>query len=108
MGTRKCCGVVDNVSYIQGSVHCSGPHSSFGNYSPPTHFNCPSEQAVGSLEGGIGLPALQPVPCLSESCMGGEGPGCLVYKYASSIGNCTTWCNIPAPSSCRSLVPSNP
>ena len=36
--------------------------------------------------------------------MGGEGHGHLVYiKYTWSIGNCATWCNIPAPSSCRSF-----
>ena len=36
------------------------------------------------------------------------GHGHLVYvKYTWSIGNCDTWCNIPAPSSCRSLVAFN-
>ena len=35
---------------------------------------------MGGLEGCIGLPALQPVPCLSGSCMGGEGHGGLVYQ----------------------------
>ena len=49
--------------------------SAFGNYSPPTHFNSLSEQGVGGLEGHIGLPALQPVPCV-----GGEGHGCLAYR----------------------------
>ena len=63
--------MADNVSYISG----------FGNYSPPTHFNCLSEQGVGALEGCIGLPAMQPVPCLSGSCLGKEGHGHLVYKY---------------------------
>ena len=57
----------------------SRPCSGFGNYSPPTHFNCLSELGVESLEGHIGLPALQPVPFLSGSCMGGEGHGHLVY-----------------------------
>ena len=48
------------------------------------------------------------LPCLSGSCVGGEGHGRLVYvKYTWSIGNCATWCNIPAPSSCRSLVAFN-
>ena len=60
---------------------CSRPSSGFGNYSPPTHFNCLAEQRVGGLEGRIGLPDLQPVPCLSGSCVGGEGHGHLVYKY---------------------------
>ena len=36
--------------------------------------------------------------------MGGKGNGHLVYKYTWSIGNCATWCNIPAPSSCHSFV----
>ena len=31
--------------------------SAFGNYSPPTRFNCLFEQGVGGLEGHIGLPA---------------------------------------------------
>ena len=58
----------------------------------------------GGLEGRTGLPALQPVPGLSGSCVGGEGQGHLVYKYTWFMGNCATWCNIPAPSSCCSLV----
>ena len=29
----------------------SRPRSGFGNYSPPTRFNCLSEQGVGGLEG---------------------------------------------------------
>ena len=33
----------------------------------------------GGLEGHIGLPAQQPVPCLLGSCVGGEGQGRLVY-----------------------------
>ena len=57
----------------------SRARSTFGNYSPPTRYNCLSEQGVGGLEGCIGLPALQPVPCLSGSCMGGEGHGRHVY-----------------------------
>ena len=40
--------------------------------------------------------------------MGGEEHGRLVYiKYTWFIGNCAIWCNIPAPSSCRSLVAFN-
>ena len=66
--------MMDNVSYVQG------PAQVLGNYSPPACFNCLFEQGVGGLEGRIGLPALQPVPCLSESCVGGEGHGCLVYQ----------------------------
>ena len=33
--------------------------------------------------------------------------GALYIKYTWSIGNCAIWCNIPAPSSCRSLVAFN-
>ena len=33
--------------------------------------------------------------------------GALYIKYTWSIGECATWCNIPAPSSCRSLVAFN-
>ena len=82
----------------------SRARSAFGNYSPPIRFNCLFEKGAGGLEGLIGLPAYQLVPCLSGSCVGGEGHGHLVYiKYTWSIGNCATWCNIPAPSSCRSF-----
>ena len=42
-------------------------------YSLHTCFICHSEQGVRGLEWHIGLPALQPVPCLSGSCVGGEG-----------------------------------
>ena len=35
---------------------------------------------TASLEGHIGLPALQPVPCPSGSCVGGERHGHLVYQ----------------------------
>ena len=54
-----------NTSFIR-----SKPRSGFGNHSPPTCFNCLSQQGVGGLEGCTGLPALQPVPCLSGFCMG--------------------------------------
>ena len=77
--------MVDNISYVQGPtqalavIHC--PHI----------FSCLSEPGVGGLEGCIGLPVLQLAPCLSGSCLGREGHGCLVYKYTCSIGNCATW-----------------
>ena len=58
----------------------SRPSSGLGNNSLPTCFNCLSEQWVGGLKGLIGLPALQPVPCLSGSCVGVEGHERLVYK----------------------------
>ena len=34
--------------------------------------------------------------------------GALHIKYTWSIGNCATWCNIPAPLSYRSLVAFKP
>ena len=52
---------------------------------------------MGGLEGHIGLPALQPVPCSSRSYVGGEGHGPLAKKYTWSIGCCATWCNTPVP-----------
>ena len=48
------------------------------------------------------------VPCLSRPCVGGEGHGRLVYKYAWSIGCCATCCNTPVPSSYCSLVAFKP
>ena len=75
----------------------SRARSAFGNYSPPIRFNCLFELGAGGLEGLIGLPAWQLIPCLSGSCVGGEGHGRLVY----------IWCYIPAQSSCRSLQAFN-
>ena len=69
--------------------------SDFGNYSLPTHFNCFSEQEVGDFEGQYLVPL---------GHVGGEGHGHIVYKDTWSIGCCATWCNMPVPSSCRSLV----
>ena len=51
-----------------------------------TLFNCPCEQGVGVLGGITGLPALQPLPCLSRSCMGRERHGGQVYQCTWSIG----------------------
>ena len=73
--------MVDSVSYVPR------PRSGLGNYSPPTRFNCLSEQGVGALEECIGLPAFQPVPCLSGSCLGREGHGPLVAGPCLS-GSC--------------------
>ena len=96
--------MVDNTSYIQGPAQ----PLVIIHYQHVSTASFLFEQGVGSLEGPIGLTALQPVPCLSGSCVGGEGHGRLVYvKYTWSIGNCATWCNIPAPSSCRSLAAFN-
>ena len=88
--------MVDNVSYIQGSaqalviIHC--PHISVASLS----------KGWGGLEGCIGLPALQPYT------LGGEGHGCLVYKYTWSLGCCATWCSMPVPLPCHSLVAFKP
>ena len=66
LGTWRRCGMVDNISYVQGPAqplviihhpHVSTAGSAFGNYSPPTRFNCLCEQGIGGLEGHIGLPA---------------------------------------------------
>ena len=68
--------MVDNVSCVQG------PAQPLVIIHYPHVFNCLFEQGVGGLEGRIGLPAMQPVPCLSGSCVGGGGHGRLVYiKY---------------------------
>ena len=40
--------------------------------------------------------------------MSREGRGCLVYKYTWSIGCCATWCNMPVPLPCCSLVDFKP
>ena len=61
LGTWRRCGVVEKVSYIQGPaqplVTIHHPHVSTAS----------SSKGWGCLEGCIGLPALQPVPCLSGS-----------------------------------------
>ena len=66
--------MVYNVSYVQGPAQAlviiRHPHVSTASLS----------KGVGGLEGRIGLPALQPVPCLSGSCVGREGHGRLVYQ----------------------------
>ena len=59
---------------------------------------------MGGLEGRIGLPALQPVPCLSGSCVGGEGHGCLVYQIYFVYREL---CHL-AQYTCRSLVTFKP
>ena len=47
------CGSVASTIMLGSSFHSLA----FGNYSPPTRFNCRFEQGVGGLEGHIGLPA---------------------------------------------------
>ena len=91
--------MVDNVSSVQGPaqplVIIHHPHVSTASFSKGGGFR------------GIYRPtclAASTVPCLSGSCVGGEGHGRLVYlKHTWSIGNCATWCSILAPSSCRSF-----
>ena len=65
--------MMDNVSYVQGPAQplaiIHHPHVSTASLS----------KGWGGLEGRIGLPAFQPVPCQSGSCVGGEGHGRLVY-----------------------------
>ena len=87
--------MMDNVSYAQGLAR---PlviiHHLYVSTAPFRGTHRPTCLAVSA--------------CLSGSCVGGEGHGHLVYiKYTWSIGNCATWCYIPAPSSCRSLVAFN-
>ena len=40
--------------------------------------------------------------------VGGSYMGILYIQYTRSIENSATWCNIPAPLSCRSLVAFKP
>ena len=87
--------MVDNVSHVQG------PAQVLVIIHHPNVSTASLSKGWGGLEGCIGLPALQPVPCPSGSCVGGEVA--LFIKYTWSIGNSATWCNIPAPSSCCSL-----
>ena len=66
--------MMDNFSCVQGLtqllVIIHHPNVSTASMS----------KGVGGLEGRIGLLALQPVPCLSGSCVGGEGHGRLAYQ----------------------------
>ena len=86
--------MLDNVSYVQGTAQAlviiHYPHISTTSLS----------KGWEGLVGLIGLPALQSVPCPSRSCMGGEGHGCLVYKYPWSVGCCAIWCNSLCLSHC--------
>ena len=93
--------MVDNVSYVQGPAQAlviiHHPHIS-----------------TASLSKGWGFRGTYRPTCFAASTLslwvlrGGEGHGHLVYKYTWSIGNCATWCHIPVPSSCRSLVSFKP
>ena len=88
--------MVDNVSYVQGPaqplVIIHHPHVS-------TAF----------LSMGWGFRGTYRPTCLAASTLSvWVLCGRLVYiKYTWSIGNCATWCNIPAPSSCCSLMAFN-
>ena len=68
----------------------------------------PLSKGLGGLEGCLGLLAMQPVPCPSRSCVGGEGHERLVHKYTWSIGCCVNWFNMPVPLSCHSLEAFKP
>ena len=77
--------MMDNVSYFQGSAQALAVVKC-----PNVSTASLSKARGGGLKGHTGLPAQQPVPCLSRSCVGGEGLGHLVYKYTWSPGNCAT------------------
>ena len=90
--------MVDNVSCVLGPaqplVIIHHPHVSTASLSKGWGFR------------GMYRPTYLAASTLSLWVLHGrEGHGRLVYiKYTWSIGNCATWCNIPAPSSCRSLT----
>ena len=79
--------VVDNTVFIPAKISIRGSAQALVIFRSPSHFNCPSEQGVGSLEGQTDLLALQPLPCPSRSCMGREGPLNLYsgHNFTSSI-----------------------
>ena len=83
--------MVDNVSYVQGLpplVIIHHPHVSTASVS----------KGCGGLEGRIGLPAFASQYLVSLGLAWAErGMGALYIKYTWSIGNCASWCNIPAP-----------
>ena len=98
LGTWRLCGVVER--FIRSRARLA-----FGNYSPPTRFNCLCEQGVGGFRGTYRPTCICSQYLVSLGLAWAErGMGALYIKYTWSIGNCATWCNIPAPSSCRSLV----
>ena len=86
----------------------SRARSAFGNYSLPIRFNCLFELGASGFR-GTHRPTCLAASTLSLGVLcGRRGHGRLVYiKYTWSIGNCTTSCYIPAPSSCRSFLAFN-
>ena len=68
LGTWRRCGVMDNVSYVQGPTQVL------------VIIHHLQVSTASLSKGTYSLPALQPVPCLSGSCVGGEGHGHLVYQ----------------------------
>ena len=94
--TWRRCGMVDDVSYVLG------PAQALVIIHIPKCFNCLSEQ-------GMYRPTCSAASTLSLWVLHEwRGHEDFVYKYTWSIGNCATWFNIPAPSSCRSLVAVKP
>ena len=94
--------MVDNVScvqgFAQGLVIIHWPHVSTASLSKGWGFRGVHKVFLHCSH----------VPCLSRSCVGREGHGHLVYKYTWSVGCCATWCNMPVPPSCHSLVAFKP
>ena len=76
-----------NVSYVQGLAPPHHPHVSTASVSKGWGFRgthrptCICSQYLVSL----GLAWVE------------RGMGALYIKYTWSIGNCASWCNIPAP-----------
>ena len=101
LGTWRRCGMEDNVSYVHGLaqpvVIIHHPHVSTASVS----------KGWGVQRDVQAYLHLQPVPCLSRSCVGGEGHGRLVYLiYLVYRGLCHL-VQQTCPMSCRSLVTFN-
>ena len=94
--------MVDNVSYVQGLaqplVIIHHPHVSTAFLSKGWEFR------------GTYRPTYLAASTLSLWVLRGQRGAwapCIYIKYTWSIGNCATWCNILALSSCCSLVAFN-
>ena len=95
--------MVDNISYVQGLAQ------------PLVIIHHP-RISTASLSKGWGFRGTCRPTCLAASTLvslglawAERGMGALyIYKDTWSIGNCATWCNIPAPLPCCSLVAFNP
>ena len=97
-GTWRRCGVVDNVSCIQGPaqplVIIHHPHISTAPLSRGWGFR------------GMYRPTCFAASTLSLWVLSGQRRAwalCIYKKYTWSIGNYAIWCTITGPSSCRSL-----